>query len=305
MVPVEGITSTQLNVRAEPSTGSNILGMIPLNTKVEILGKDPGGNWFQINYQLGVEGKGWVTAKYVTIAPGLEVPIIGGNGSNPNNGNVAVVQQQINVRSGPGTSFNSLGTLNAQDVVNLIGKDANGAWFQIEFATGPEGKGWVNAAFVQAKGVEKLPIIAAAGTVIGTGTPTSIPPTETATVLPAWNDNDSRDHPAARVVFEPFGTHSLIYSGDVSTPQGDSEDWIQFTSYSATVFASLECSRNNALTIRIWEDGQPAALAFSCEDRARKLNIKTESEYLIQIQAVQSAEVLNYTRYTIKIETGQ
>jgi len=48
--PVEGMTSTQINVRAEPSTSSNVLGIIPANTKVEITGKDPGENWWQIHY---------------------------------------------------------------------------------------------------------------------------------------------------------------------------------------------------------------------------------------------------------------
>ncbi len=46
--PVDGITSTQVNVRAEPSTVSNVLGIIPPDMRVEIVGKDPGENWWQI-----------------------------------------------------------------------------------------------------------------------------------------------------------------------------------------------------------------------------------------------------------------
>ncbi len=303
---MDGTTSTQINVRAQPSTGSNILGMIPADTKIEILGKDPGGNWYQINYPQGVDGKGWVTAKYVTIANGLEIRVIGADGQNPNNGNVAIVRQQINVRSGPGTGFNSLGTLNAQDVINLIGKDANGTWLQIEFpqGSGPEGKGWVNAAFVQAKGVENLPIVAEAGNVIGTGTPTAILPTATATVMPAWLDNDSQSNPATGVVFEPLGTHTFIYSGDVSTPQGDSEDWIQFTPYSTAVLASVDCNNKN-LQIMAFENGQPITFALACGDNLKKLPVKAGLVYLIEIQAPQSAAGLQYIRYTIKIEMGQ
>ena len=236
------MTSTQVNVRAEPSTASNVLGMIPANTKVEITGKDPGENWWQINYPQGVDGKGWVTAQYITTASKPEVPIIGGDEADPNNGNVAVVQQQLNVRSGPGTGFNSLGTLNPQDVVSLTGKDPNGAWLQIDFPqSGPEGKGWVNAAFVQAQGVENLPIITEAGLIVGTGTPTGIPSTPTPTVVPAWEDNDSPGSPIVSVIFEPTGTQTLIYNGDLSSPQGDSEDWIAFKPYSQFVFMSLEC----------------------------------------------------------------
>src|SRR5215212_7994771 len=74
--PVEGMTSTQINVRAAPSTASNVLGIIPANTKVEITGKDPSEAWWQINSAQGVDGKGWVNAAFVQ-AQGVEnLPII-------------------------------------------------------------------------------------------------------------------------------------------------------------------------------------------------------------------------------------
>ena len=115
-------------MRAEPSTASNVLGIIPANTKVEITGKDPAENWWQINYP---QGSRWKRLGHLhnTLQrpPSLKFRIIGGDETNPNNGNVAIIQQQINVRSGPGTGFNSLGTFNPQDVVSLTGKDSNGA----------------------------------------------------------------------------------------------------------------------------------------------------------------------------------
>ncbi|MEW6402430.1 MAG: SH3 domain-containing protein, partial [Chloroflexota bacterium] len=41
--PVEGITTTQVNIRAEPSTNSAVLGIIPPSMKVLIQGKDGSG----------------------------------------------------------------------------------------------------------------------------------------------------------------------------------------------------------------------------------------------------------------------
>ncbi|HEX5810112.1 MAG TPA: SH3 domain-containing protein, partial [Anaerolineales bacterium] len=264
--PVDGATSTQVNVRAEPSTAGNILGIIPADMRVEITGKDPAGNWWQINYPPGVDGKGWVTAQYVVAANPEQVPVIGRAGSTANDGPVAVVQQQINVRSGPGTGFNSLGTLNPQDVVQLTGKDPNGAWLEIDFpaGAGPEGKGWVNAAFVQARGVDKLPIISETGTVVGTGTPTDIPPTPTATIVPAREDYDSASDPSVSVVFDPAGTRTLIYTGDLSSPQGDLEDWIAFRPYGSAVLVSLECMGNGAIRLEITDNTSPADTYIEC-----------------------------------------
>ena len=304
VAPVEGTSSTQINVRSEPSTSGNVLGIIPPNTKVHIIGKDPGGNWWQILYEQGTEGKGWVTAQYVTTANADAVPVIGGNTTDPNNGNVAIVQQQINVRSGPGTGFNSLGTLNAQDVVGLTGKDANGAWLQISYSTGPDGKGWINAAFVQARGVENLPIITEAGQIVGTGTPTGIPFTPTATVLPAWADHDSQNDPVASVIFEPGGTNILVYSGDISSPQGDAEDWINFKPYSQTIFATITCTENEPLQLELLENGVPASVDIACGDLTKQIHVSPDFTYSIHVSASPSTSTLLYIHYTIKLETS-
>ena len=220
-----------VNVRAEPSTASEALGVIPADTRIEITGKGPGGNWWQINYPQGIQGKGWVTAQYIRTAGTPEVPTLSSAHTSPHSAAVAVVQQQLNMGNVPGTGFNSLGTLNPQDVVGLTGKDPDGGWLQISFPAGPEGRSWINAAFVRAQGVENLPSIAESGVSLGTGTPTVIPPTPTATVLPAWEDQDFASRPAASVIFEPAGTQTLICHGDLSSPQGDSDDWIAFRPY--------------------------------------------------------------------------
>lgn len=279
--------------------------MIPPNTRVQIVGKDPGGNWWQILYEQGVDGKGWVTSQYVTTANADAIPVIGANPADPNSGNVAIVQQQINVRSGPGTSFNSLGTLNAQDVVNLTGKDANGAWLQIAFTAGPEGKGWINAAFVRAQGVENLPIITEAGQVIGTGTPTGIPPTATSTVLPAWGDQDSQNNPVASVILEPNGTNSFFYNGDVSAPQGDAEDWINFQPYNTIIFASLNCSGSGALQAELYEDGSPMNFQIACDEGLSQVIVKPTASYSLRLHITESSGTLQYVQYTIKIESSQ
>ena len=300
IAPVEGTASTQINVRAQPSTASDVLGIIAANTKVEIVGKDPGGNWWQINYPQGVEGKGWVTAQYVTTAGKPDVPVIGGDTSNPASGNSAVVIQQLNVRSGPATSFNSLGILNANDVVNLTGKNSNGSWLQITFAEGPDGKGWVNAGFVKADGVDGLPIISEVGEVIGTGTPADTPLPPTPTIVPASMDNDSADNPIKTVILEDAGTHTILYNGDVSAPAGDTEDWVAVTPYDDVLFMSIQCFGSASINTEIV--GTEVKLA--CNDALKAVPVQNNTRVLIHIKATAPSGQLQYSKYTLTIKAS-
>ena len=298
VAPVEGTASTQINIRAEPSTVSEVLGILPANTKVQIVGKNPGENWWQILYPQSKDGKGWVTAKYVTTTSKPEVPVIGGDVLDPNNGNSAVIQQKLNIRSGPGTDFNSIGTLNPQDVINLTGKDTNGAWLQIDFTTGPAGKGWVNAAFVQAKDVDQLPIVTDAGQVVGTGTPVDTPPPATPTIVPAPIDNDSAQAPAIDIVFSTTGTRSIQYTSDVSAPNGDTNDWLQFTPYTHIVRIDMTCIGNVLISIEVLQNNQPIQQLVCGTNQMVTTNAGVS--YVIHIQAMAS-DILQYTQYTLSI----
>jgi uncharacterized protein YraI len=306
VTPVEGTTTTQVNVRGEPSTASPALGILNPFTKVQIVGKDPGGNWYQILYAQGAQGKGWATAAYIVTPTEPDVPVIGGGsgGAAPNN---AIALQQINVRSGPGTDFNSLGTVNAQDVLALAGKSSNGAWLQIEFAAGPQGKGWVNAGFVQVTGPEagNLPIITEAGEMVGTGTPAAVPPTITPTVVSAAPDNDSAAAPSVNLTFSPSGSGSLFYTGDVSAPEGDAEDWVQFTPYSGRVTMRLTCQGNGALRVGISRDGELLAGVnpLDCSSEKLSLEVLPGRPYLAHIQAQDPGGALHSVRYTLSISS--
>lgn len=77
LTTIEGITSTKINVRGEPSTAGATLGMIDPFAKVQVIGKDPSGNWYQIIFAQASNGKGWVTAQYVEVKNKDAVPVIG------------------------------------------------------------------------------------------------------------------------------------------------------------------------------------------------------------------------------------
>jgi hypothetical protein len=122
-------------------------------------------------------------------------------------------------------------------------------------------------------------------------------------MLPALADNDSQNNPSASVVFDLLGTHTLIYSGDVSSPEGDPEDWIQFSPYNETVFASLECKNGNSLQISILENGQSTSLELSCNESRKPVAVNAGSTYIIDVKAPQSPGGLQYSPYTVKIQS--
>ena len=151
--------------------------------------------------------------------------------------------------------------------------------------------------------MENLPIITEAGLIVGTGTPTEIPPTPTPTILPAWEDHDSSNSPIASVTFESTGTQTLIYNGDLSSPQGDSEDWISFKPYGSLVFASLVCKGSGSLKVEITEHNLPLNLELACGDQMKQVAVKAGYNYLIHLQGQPSAGNLQYTNYILTIKT--
>ncbi len=83
--PVEGTTTTQINVRSLPYISADVLGQLGIFTKVEITGRDSIGDWYRINYSpvteltsapQNVTGIGWITSEYVQVEGEVAIPVI-------------------------------------------------------------------------------------------------------------------------------------------------------------------------------------------------------------------------------------
>ena len=296
--PIEGTTTTQVNVRAEPSTASETLGMISAFVKVQVTGKDASGSWYQIIYAGSETGNGWVRAEYAQVNAPAEIPLVetsAGSGSAVS----GLVIQKINIRNGPGTEYESLGVLNPNDVVFITGKDPSGAWMQIEFASAPKGTGWVVVEFLQVSNPDSLPVIGEVMQTIEIGTPASIPLTPTISHSPARQDGDSMLSPFAVVIFSPLGVRALQVKGDVSAPDGDTEDWVQLTSFTANILAEVKCS-NNVLRVELWNNGHNAGdFTLACGER-RVIKIESTESYFFRIQA-NSNNNSQYIQYSLKV----
>ena len=295
---VDGTTTTQLNVRAQPSTASETLGIIAQFATVPVIGKDASGSWYQILYPVSTAGQGWVRAEFVQVNATAEIAVVGGvTGSG--SGVSGLVIEKINVRNGPGTDFESLGVLNPKDVIFITGKDPRGEWIQIDHANGVDGKGWVIAKFIQIANMDSIAVIGAPEET--TATPAGVVSTPAIIFLPANQDGDSMQSPIASAVFSANGAHALQVNGDVSAPDGDTEDWIQFTPDGKNVIVEAKCS-SQALIVELWSGDQLINdVGLAC---AETLILKTNpgQVYYFRIQA-NGGNAPQFVHYTIKVST--
>jgi hypothetical protein len=157
---------------------------------------------------------------------------------------------------------------------------------------------------VQTSITADLPIVSEAGEVVGTGTPTGIPPTATPTLLPAADDGDSASAPAVNVVFAPDGSSGLQYTSDLSTPQGDAEDWVGFTPALPNLALRLTCLGNGDALLEIWQNGQPLSGISPLACGADTLLTLTAGQpYLARLRALGGTGGLTAARYTLILST--
>lgn len=106
------------------------------------------------------------------------------------NPTATVTSQVANVRGGPDTVYNILGTLSQGASAPVAGKNFDGTWWYIEFAGGPGGYGWIAGSITSATCIPgTLAVIAAPPTpIIPTGVPSNTPvPGSPPSVTPTWS----------------------------------------------------------------------------------------------------------------------
>ncbi len=184
-VVVEGTLNIKVNVRNGPGTSYTSLGQLEAGQKVGIIFRNVDSSWYQIIYPSAQTGRGWVAATYVVIPAGTQVPM---DATATPSGPTGLVTLHLNVRSGPGTNFDTLGTLDPNQVVSLTGKNTTASWFQINYPAGPTGHGWVTAQYIQTDAAGSLPVLDDYGNIVTPGaasTASGEPVTPTPTVGPA------------------------------------------------------------------------------------------------------------------------
>ena len=121
--------------------------------------------------------------------------------------------QTLNIRSGPGTNFPVIGAARNGDEGEIIGRSADGGWWQVSAPALPGGAGWVSVDFVLATNVENVPVVAAPSP--PPSTPTRVPPPPTPTPLPQATALPPTATPAAEISF--WADRTTINQGQCAT----------------------------------------------------------------------------------------
>lgn len=113
--------ASSLRVRSGPSTSYSTLGNLSSGAKVTITGKASTG-WYQITYN---GKKAFCSSEYLTLDKKNDYTVK----AMSRKGNTTSV---LNVRSGPSTSYGSLGTLKQGQAITITGQ-ASTKWYQISY----------------------------------------------------------------------------------------------------------------------------------------------------------------------------
>lgn len=140
------VNADALNVRSGAGTGNSVVDMIYLNTSVDIVSQT--GSWYNIKYtKNGTTKTGYVSAEYITKTSSSTTTPTPTPTPEYTSKTGIVNADVLNVRSGAGTSYSTLGQIKENDKVTVIGEE--GSWYKVQAViNGTTKTGYVSAEFI-------------------------------------------------------------------------------------------------------------------------------------------------------------
>ncbi len=115
-----GVTTDSLNVRKGPSTTYAKVGSLKKDSEVVIVSKTS-NNWYKILFDYGFA---YVSGQYINITEVGDLEF--------KYDSHAYITSNLNVRKGPGTEYEKIGSLKKNDKVEIVAMTANG-WRKIKY----------------------------------------------------------------------------------------------------------------------------------------------------------------------------
>lgn len=134
------VNVSALNVRSGPGNGYSIKKVASYGTKVKLLNKS--GGWYNVELPSGTNG--WIYKKYINTSGHTENDDNKSDGFNSCNGKVTC-KSNLNVRSGPSTSYSIKAKLTHGQVIKLT--DKSNGWYKVSLTNGITG--WVKDDYIK------------------------------------------------------------------------------------------------------------------------------------------------------------
>ncbi len=126
-------TDDGVNLREGPGTDFRILSQLPAGAPAEVLAEQDG--WYHVFTPW--ESSGWVAAGYFQLTPAPAEPV------QPQRLGTASAVGRVRLRSGPGTEYPGIQTLNDGAVLEVLSLE--GSWYSVRASSGAVG--WVAAEY--------------------------------------------------------------------------------------------------------------------------------------------------------------
>jgi heat shock protein HslJ/uncharacterized protein YraI len=158
-------------LRSGPTLEFPVFGVAPTGSRAEVLGESEDKDWWVVRMpaSLSEDGTGWVPKLYtltsnVGTVPEIKTPKLPKNitPAAPASGAPSLITRDpLNVRSGPGNAYPSLGKVGTGSVLAVVGVSPDGEHYVVNVPTeiDPGGRGWVPARYVRTENVSNVPVV--------------------------------------------------------------------------------------------------------------------------------------------------
>jgi uncharacterized protein YraI len=158
-------------LRSGPTLEFPVFGVAPNGSRAEVIGESEDGEWWAVRIptSLASDGTGWIAKVYTTAMNVSGVPVVRTPNlpstitpAAPSSGAPSLITREpLNVRTGPGNAYPSLGMVHLGTVLAVVGVSPNREHYVVNVPTSitPSGQGWVPARFVRAENVGNVPVV--------------------------------------------------------------------------------------------------------------------------------------------------
>jgi uncharacterized protein YraI len=158
-------------LRGGPTLEFPVYGVAPTGSRAEVLGQSEDGEWWAVRVptSLASNGTGWVAKVYtaasnVTAVPEIKTPDLPKNitPAAPGSGAPSLVTREpLNVRSGPGNEYPSLGKVSIGTILAVVGISTDKEYYvvNVPMEIDRSGRGWIPARYVRTENVSNVPVV--------------------------------------------------------------------------------------------------------------------------------------------------